>query len=177
MAHETSANDHHASGTDGGQGLAQDELAALFRISQALSKHRDREALFGAIAASIEGLLPADRIIVLVPGAQSDAVRVYAVHGAKKLFEGQRIAEGSVPAWVIRHRQAMLVSSPEQVRESFPATHQKLLEEDMQGALVLPLLVQGRCIGALSFMAREPGVVDRYPRRLVDEFASLVAVA
>jgi transcriptional regulator with GAF, ATPase, and Fis domain len=176
MAHET-LRKRLAGGTDGRDALTQDELAALLRISQALSKHRDREELFAAIAASIEGLLPADRIVVLVPGVHSDAVRVYAVHGAVKLFEGQQVPEGSVPAWVIRHCQAMLVSSPEQVRDSFPATYQKLIGEGMSGALVLPLMVQGRCIGALSIMARDAGVVDRYPRRLVDEFASLVAIA
>src|SRR6185295_8725148 len=98
MAHESSENEHLAGGTDGRDALTQDELAALLKISQALSKHRDREELFAAIAASIEGLLPADRIVVLVPGAHSDAVRVYAVHGAVKLFEGQQVPEGSVPA-------------------------------------------------------------------------------
>src|SRR5215468_8404906 len=134
--------------------LAPDQLAALLGISQALSKHREREALFTAVAAAVDGVLPADRLVVLVPDSHGAAVHVYAVHGAQKLFEGERIPDGSVPAWVIQHREPMLVSSLEQVRERFPATHQKLIEEMMQSAVVLPLLLQDRCIGALSFMAR-----------------------
>ncbi len=157
--------------------LTPDQLAALLGISQALSKHRDRQSLFAAVAAAVEGVLPADRLIVLVPDSDGAAVTVYAVRGAQQLFEGERIPEGSVPAWVIQHRQTMLVSSPEQVRESFPATHRKLVEEGTQSAAVLPLLVQDRCIGALSFMARAAGAFDSYPRRLLDEIASSVAIA
>ena len=71
----------------------------------------------------------------------------------------------------------MLVSSPEQVRESFPATYRKLVEEGMQSAVVVPLLVQDRCIGALSFMARAAGAFDSYPGPLLDEIASSVAIA
>ena len=47
--------------------LSADELAALLRISHALSKYRDREALFAAVAEAVEGVLPAERLVVLVP--------------------------------------------------------------------------------------------------------------
>ncbi len=157
--------------------LAQEELAALVQINQAVSRHRDREALFAAIAEVIEGLLPADRVVVLVPGPQDAAVDVYAVHGAAKLHEGKRIPEGSAPAWVMRQRRAMVVSSREQVRERFPTTYQKLGEEGMQSALVLPLVAQDHCIGALALMARVAGAWDRYPRRFIDEIGSSVAAA
>ena len=157
--------------------LTPDQLVALLGIARALSKHRHRQALFAAVAAAVEGVLPADRLIVLVPDSHGAAVNVYAVRGAQKLFEGERIPDGSVPAWVIQHREVMLVSSPEQVGETFPATHRKLIEEGMQSAVVLPLLVQDRCIGALSFMARAAGAFDGYPRLLLDEIASAVAIS
>ncbi|MBI1815422.1 MAG: sigma 54-interacting transcriptional regulator [Deltaproteobacteria bacterium] len=157
--------------------LPQDTLAALLGISQALSKHRDREGLFGAIAEEMEGLLPAERLIVLVPDSQGAAVSVYAVHGVVKLFEGERIPEESVAAWVVQYRQPMVVSSPEQVRESFPTTYQRLVEEGMQSLVVLPLLVQDRCLGALGFMARATGAFESCPQRLLDEIANSVAIA
>jgi len=157
--------------------LAPDQLAALLGISHALSKHRNREALFAAVSAAVEGVLPADRLIVLVPDSHGAAVTVYAVRGAQKLFEGERIPDGSAPAWVIQQRTSVLVSSPEQVRERFPATSRQLVEEGMQSAVVLPLLVQDRCIGALSFMARAAGAFDNSPGLLLDEIASSVAIA
>jgi formate hydrogenlyase transcriptional activator len=157
--------------------LTRDELAALLAINQALSRHRDRDALSAAIAGAVEGLLPADRLIVLVPGAQRATVSVYAVRGARKLFEGERIPEGSAPAWVIEHRRPVLISTPEQVRERFPISHQKLVEEGMQSAAVMPLLVQARCIGALVFMAGAAGAFDAIAPRLLEEIAGSVALA
>src|SRR5438045_1853445 len=91
--------------------LSSGELAALLEISQALSKHRDPASLFAAIAAAVEGVLPADLLIVLVPDSHGAAINVYAVRGAKKVFAGERIPEGSVPAGVIQHRAAMRSSS------------------------------------------------------------------
>jgi formate hydrogenlyase transcriptional activator len=153
------------------------ELAALLRISQALNQHRDRQALFAAVAETIADLLPAERLVILVPESPGAALTVYAVRGATKLFEGDRIPDGSVPAWVIAHRRPMLVSSVNEVRDSFPATHQKLIEEGMQAAAVVPLMVQDRCIGALSFMAQAAGAFDAHPPRLLEEIARSVAVA
>ena len=137
--------------------LAPDQLVALLGISQALSKHRDREALFAAIAASIEGLLPADRLVVLVPGAHADAVASTPCTAPRSSSKGSSIPEGSVPAWVIRHRQAMLVSSPEQVRDSFPGDAPEARRRgDAVGALVLPLLRAATAASARSASWRAP---------------------
>jgi len=157
--------------------LSTAELAALLRISQALSKHRDRTSLFAAIARAVDGIVPAERLVVLVPESGGAEVTVYAVHGATKLFEGERIPEGSVPAWVIRESKSMTVSSAEELREHFPVSYRKLSDEGMQSVAVLPLLVHERCLGALSFMARDRGAFDAFPQRFLEEIASSVAVA
>src|SRR5215472_15193892 len=177
MAHDSSPRHGASDGPEPALALTPAEVAALLRVNQALSRHRDRAALFAAIAAAVEGVLPADRLIVLVPDAHGATVSVYAIHGARKLFEGERIPEGSVPAWVIQHRQRMLVPSPEEVREPVPATYQKLIDEGMQSAVVLPLLVGDRCIGALSFMASTAGAFAHCSPQLLDEIGSSVAVA
>jgi formate hydrogenlyase transcriptional activator len=157
--------------------LTPGEVTALLRINQALSRHRERATLFAAIAQAIEGVVPADRCVVLLPESNGAAVTVYAVHGARKLFEGERIPDESVPAWVIRHRQRMSVASREEVCEHFPATHRRLIEEGMQSAVVLPLLVGDRCIGALSLMASAAHAFTQSSPQLLDEIANSVAVA
>jgi formate hydrogenlyase transcriptional activator len=157
--------------------LSTTELAALLRISQALSSRRDRSSLFAAIAGAVEGVVPAERLVVLVPGSDGAEVTVYAVHGAAKIFEGERVPEGSVPAWVIREWKAMTVSSAEEVRERFPVTYRKLVDEGMQSVAVLPLLVHDRCLGALGFMARTTRAFDGCPQRFLEEIANSVAVA
>jgi transcriptional regulator with GAF, ATPase, and Fis domain len=157
--------------------LSAEALSALLRVSHALSKHRDREALFAAIAEAVADVLPAERLVVLVPDVAGAAVSVYAVRGARKLSTGDRIPAGSLPAWVIERRQPVRISSPAQVREQFPATYRKLTDEAMQSAAVLPLLLHDRCIGALSFMASAAGAFDGCPQALLDGIADAVAVA
>ncbi|MGH7289144.1 MAG: GAF domain-containing protein, partial [Myxococcota bacterium] len=77
----------------------------------------------------------------------------------------------------MEHREASAVSSSDQVRESFPATHRALLEARMQSLLALPLVSQDRCFGALALMAPDAGAWDRYPRPLFDEIATTLATA
>jgi formate hydrogenlyase transcriptional activator len=157
--------------------LTPAELAALLGISQALGKHRERASLFAAVPAAVEKVLAADRLVVLVRGAESTVVSVYDVHGTARLFEGEHALDGSVAAWVMENRRPTVISSPEQVRERFPATYQRLVEDEMQSAAVLPLLVQDRCLGALGFTARAAGAFEKVPPRLLDEIAGAVALA
>ncbi|MGH7786208.1 MAG: sigma-54-dependent Fis family transcriptional regulator [Candidatus Binatia bacterium] len=157
--------------------LMPGEVAALLAINQALARHRDRRTLFAAIGETVESVLAADRLIVLVPDGSDKEVSVYAVRGTVRLIEGAHLTEGSVAAWVIAHREAMTVSSREQVRHDFPVTYGTLSGEGMESVVVLPLVATQTCIGALAFMARAPGAFDRHPRRLLDEVASAVAIA
>jgi formate hydrogenlyase transcriptional activator len=156
--------------------LAPDELAALLQISQALSKHRDREALFSALAGATARVLPADRLMIAVPGPRDAALRIYAVTG-EKVLETKRIPDDSMAAWVLANRQPMVVSSREQLRERFPTAHRHLVETGMHSVAMLPLLARNQCIGALGFMASAEDVWDGCPRRLLDEIASSVALA
>jgi transcriptional regulator with GAF, ATPase, and Fis domain len=153
------------------------ELGVLLRINRAVSEHRHRDAVFRAIAEATERQLPAERLAVVMTGAPGASASVSGVAGAEALSLGERIPAGSVPAWVIGQQQAMVVSSPEQVRDTFPATYRTLLAEGMQSVAVLPLLVPDRCLGALSLMARAAGAWDGYPRWFLDELGHAVAAA
>ncbi|MDX2170129.1 MAG: sigma 54-interacting transcriptional regulator [Deltaproteobacteria bacterium] len=155
--------------------LSQPELAALLAINQALARHRQRAPLFAAIADALQSVLPADRVVVLVPEAQGTAV--YAVRHTAKLAAGERLPAGSLPAWVMRERRPGFVASPQAAREHFPATAEKLSAEGMQSAAVLPLLVGERCIGALSMMAASPDAFAAVSSTLLEQIAGAVAVA
>ncbi len=157
--------------------LARGELAALLRIHQVIGRQLEREPLFAAIAQAIQGFLPADRVIVLVPGVGPAEMSVYAVHGAAKLVEGERIPEGSAPEWVMRERQPLLVSRRDAVRERFPTTYAKLAQEGMESVAVLPLVAAERCLGALALMSRPTDAWADVPLRLLEEIATSVAVA
>jgi formate hydrogenlyase transcriptional activator len=164
--------------TDSGMSaeLAPEQLTALLRISRALAAHRDRSSLFAAIAEAVEGLLPAERVVVLVPEIDGAAVSIYAVHGAVKLFEGERVPDDSVASWVMQRREPLFAARAA-LRARFPPTYERLVAEGMESIAALPLLGHAGCLGVIGFLAPTADAFASCPRRLLDEVARSVAVA
>jgi hypothetical protein len=100
MAHEPASSAPSRRPSDQ-PGLAPDQLAALLRINQALSGLRDREALFAAIAGAIEGLVPAERLVVRLPGSQGTPVGIWDVPAGTKVFEGEQIPEDRMQSAIV----------------------------------------------------------------------------
>ena len=48
---------------------------------------------------------------------------------------------------------SLVVAQTEEVRESFPVSYERLRQEGMDSVAVVPLLAEGRCVGALSLLA------------------------
>src|SRR5262249_38740789 len=74
-------------------------------------------------------------------------------------------------------RRALTVASRELLSEAFPRTYEQLTRLGMQSALVLPLVVHERCLGALACLARATGAFDGWSPHLLAEIGSAVAVA
>ena len=146
-------------------GRSAEELALLLRLHRAVSGQRDREAVLAAARQAVEGLLPAARWVLAIPGAP----------GSGDLAGG--FAAGSLLGWVIEHRRPAVVSSLDEIRDTFPSTHDALRAEQMQSLLALPLESQARCIGALALLARGAHAWDRRSESLFDEIARTLAAA
>ncbi len=160
--------------------LAPDQLAALVEIHRAVAGHLDRKALFTAIAHVLQGVVPVSRVILLLPGTDPSALTVYAAYGKLGLefYEGQTITRaGSIPGWVVEHGRPLVVNHAEDVRERFPVSHQRLQRWGMESAAVVPLLTEGRCVGALSLMAEQAEAWSGVPPILLEEIAASIAVA
>jgi formate hydrogenlyase transcriptional activator len=159
---------------------ARDELAALGRIQRAVAGHLDRRALFAAVAEALQGVIPLDRVILLLAGGDASALTVYAAHGKTgiQFFEGESIARaGSVAGWVVEHGRPLVVERGEEIRESFPISYGRLRQEGMDSLAVLPLVAAGRCVGVLSVMAEAAGAWAPVAPALLEEIAASVAVA
>ncbi len=159
---------------------AREQLAALHEIQRAVAGRLDRRSLFAAVAEALQRVSPVSRVILLLPGADPSALRVYAAHGrgGSKFFEGESIPRATtMPGWVVEHRRPLVAGSAEEIRERFPTSYQKLRQEGMDSVAVVPLLVGGRCVGALSLMAERAGAWATVPERLLEEIAASVAVA
>ena len=160
--------------------LAPDQLAALVEIHRAVAGHLDRKTLFTAIAQALQGVVPVSRSIFLLPGNDPSALTVYAAYGklGVEFYQGQTIARaGSIPGWVVEHGRPFVLDRAEHVRDRFPVSYQRLRRWGMESVAVVPLLTEGRCVGALSLMAEQADAWSGVPPVLLEQIAASIAVA
>jgi len=160
--------------------LRPDQLAALLEIHRAVAGHLDRKALFTAIADVLQKVVPVSRVILLLPGTDPSTLTVYAAYGKLGLefYQGQAIARaGSIPGWVVEHGRPFVLDRAEHVRDRFPVSYQRLRRWGMESVAVVPLLTEGRCVGALSLMAEQADAWSGVPPVLLEQIAASIAVA
>ena len=160
--------------------LARDQLAALVEIQRAVAGHLERGALFMAVADALQGIIPVERVILLLPGSDPAVLTVYAASGKTgiQFFEGETVPRaGTIAGWVVEHGHAFVVARAEDVRDRFPVSYTRILQEGMDSVAVVPLLAEGRCVGALALMAQPPDVLVGVPEGLLEQIAAAVAVA
>jgi formate hydrogenlyase transcriptional activator len=77
----------------------------------------------------------------------------------------------------VEHGRAFVVGRAEEVRERFPFSYARILQEGMDSVVIVPLLAEGRCVGALALMAQPPDALAGVAPGLVEQIAAAVAVA
>src|SRR5437870_4767374 len=160
--------------------LAPEQLAALVEIHPAVAGHLDRRALFTAIAQALQGVVPVSRSLLLLPSNDPAALTIYASYGklGVEFYQGQTIARtGSIPGWVVEHGRPFLLNCAEHIRERFPVSYQRLRQWGMESVAVVPLLTEGRCVGALSLMSEQADAWSGVSSVLLEEIAASMAAA
>jgi formate hydrogenlyase transcriptional activator len=159
--------------------LARDQLTALVEIQRAVAGHLERAALFMAVAEALQGVIPVERVILLLPGTNPEALTVYAASGKAgiQFFEGETIPRAdTIAGWVVEHGRAF-VGRADEVRQRFPVSYARIRQEGMESVAVTPLLAEGRCVGALTMMARQADALAAVSPSLLERIAAAVAVA
>jgi formate hydrogenlyase transcriptional activator len=159
--------------------LARDQLTALVEIQRAVAGHLERAALFMAVAEALQGVIPVERVILLLPGSNPEALTVYAASGKTgiQFFEGETIPRAdTIAGWVVEHGRAF-VGRADEVRQRFPVSYARIRQEGMESVAVTPLLAEGRCVGALTMMARQADALAAVSPSLLEQIAAAVAVA
>src|SRR5215471_11849487 len=156
------------------------ETSALLEINRAISHHLDRKVLFGALADSLQTVVPTDRFGILLP-VGGNRLEGYILTRQSIRSEEMKPTlypeEGTATDWVIKNRQWFVAASREELRAPFPATFQVMQIEGQESLCVLPLIAGERVRGALFFMAAQPEAYGRLRRSFLEQVASAVAVA
>jgi len=160
--------------------LARGQLTALVEIQRAVAGHLERSALFMAVADALQGVIPVERVILLLPGNDLMALTVYAASGKTgiQFFEGETIPRaGTIAGWVVEHGRPFVAARADDVRDRFPVSYARIRQEGMDSVAIVPLLAEGRCVGALALMAHAAGALAAVPESLLEQIAAAVAVA
>jgi formate hydrogenlyase transcriptional activator len=156
------------------------ETSALLEINRAISHHLDRKVLFGALADSLQAVVPTDRFGILLP-TQGNQLQGYILTRqnirSEELQPTLYPAEGTATNWAMKNREWYVAASREEVRGAFPVTFQAMQTEGQESLCVLPLISGDSVRGSLFFMAAQPGAYGRLSRSFMEQVAGAAAVA
>jgi signal transduction histidine kinase len=156
-------------------GRRVDVLEAANRCARALASSLVLEEAFGAFIREVRGLVPFDRIaVVLVVGDRLEVLAT-AGEGAKKVFPpgSSRPMSASIFETVATGRT---VYRRDMVDERHPE-EAALLELGLRSRLAAPLLVGSTPVGLISFARRRPDAFSAEEVELVSLIGRLAATA
>jgi formate hydrogenlyase transcriptional activator len=158
---------------------SEEQNRSLLQINNAIITNLTQEALLHSISEVLHRVIPFDRCAITLYQPERDTFRFLAVEGEllSDYFQPgieDRRSETSV-GWVYDHQQARVCGNLQESPQY--ANERRLAAEGIQSICILPMALQGKCIGTLSFVSREK---DRYSTQdalFLQEVANQVVLA
>ncbi len=158
---------------------SEEQNRSLLQINNAIITNLPQEALLRSISEALHRVISFDRCAITLYQPERDTFRFLAVEGEllSDYFQAgieDRRSETSV-GWVYDNQQSRVCGNLQHAPEF--ANERRLAAEGIQSICVLPMALQGKCIGTLSFVSREK---DRYSKQdalFLQEVANQVVLA
>jgi formate hydrogenlyase transcriptional activator len=152
---------------------------SLLQINNAIITNLTQEALLRSISDALHRFIGFDRCAITLYQPERDTFRFLAVEGelSSSYFQtGMEVrrSETSV-GWVYDHQQVRVRGNLQDSAEF--ANERRLAGEGIHSICILPMALQGECVGTLSFVSRER---DRYSEQdalFLREVANQVVLA
>ena len=123
-------------------------LEAVNQINRVLLTERNRRGVLRLVAEAAARFLRADMGHVALLDAEGEHLVLEAATGPLAALVGSAIALDTTTAgWVVKHGQALVVNDPATDERRFRSPHERVT---LRRSVALPLLVRGRCVGALG---------------------------
>ncbi|MGC9336184.1 MAG: SpoIIE family protein phosphatase, partial [Anaerolineae bacterium] len=156
------------------------EHAALLDFSTRLLGQPALDDLLRYLVEEVRAMLQADACAVLLPGETPGTLEFRAASGWRvdPVAEGQRVPiDGLTGPGLAMHGQELLLAEDIQVQDPAPWLPDWVRREGFRGHAVVPLLAEGRSVGALVINARSPRLLDQAEIRLLRLMAAQAAIA
>ena len=159
---------------------AGDRYEALFRVSHAISAHRDPKKLFSVLAGELRNVIDFRFLSVLLYDEKTHTMRPYVldnVVGELEEFALQGFTpEETMSWWVYQHQQPLVVPVVNQ-ETRFPRMMAFLTAKEIQSVGSFPLTTSHRRLGGLSFGSEHKDAYSEDEVSFLSLVANQVAVA
>ena len=163
-------------------GTPQSPLArqeALFRVSQAISVHRNPKELFRVLAKELRRVVAFDFVAIFLYDPEQnkvDTALLETVEGPGFIIPSDFPAEETITWWVYNHQQPIVITSRD-TESRFPRMMKLYEDYSLQSSCVLPLTTAYRRLGSLGFGVRRPYAYSSDEVRYLSLVADQVALA
>ncbi len=158
---------------------SEEQNRMLLQINNAIITNLTQQALLHSISEALHPVISFDRCAITLYQPERDSFRFLAVEGEllSDYFQtGQEFSRNETcGSWVFDH-QRPLVRRDLEKEQQYP-NERRLAAEGIQSMCVVPLVLQGKCIGLLSIVSQQR---DRYSDEdavFLQEVANQVALA
>ncbi len=156
------------------------EMEVLLDVNRAISRHLERDELFGALAACLRNVFETDRFGIELP-IEGERLQGHLLTPSGAKMEPTRVkvlpAQGTACNWVLQNRKWLVSSTRDELRERFPLTFDVMTRERMESLCAMPLVSDDRARGVLFFMAARKAAYGNLGRGLLEQVTAAVAVA
>jgi formate hydrogenlyase transcriptional activator len=158
---------------------SEEQNRSLLQINNAIITNLTQQALLHSISEALHPVISFDRCAITLYEPERDSFRFLAVEGellSDYFRTGLELNRSETcGSWVFDH-QRPLVRGDLEKEQQYP-NERRLAAEGIQSMCVVPLALQGKCIGLLSVISQES---DRYSDEdavFLQEVANQVALA
>src|SRR6202046_4740731 len=140
---------------------SEEQNRTLLQINNAIITNLTQQALLRSISEALDPIISFDRCAITLYRAETDSFRFLAIEGelhSDYFRTGLELGRNETcGSWVFDH-QRPLVRRDLEKEQQYP-NERRLAAEGIQSMCVVPLALQGKCIGVLSVVSRQR---DRY---------------
>jgi formate hydrogenlyase transcriptional activator len=158
---------------------SEEQNRSLLQINNAIITNLTEEALLRSISEALRRFIGFDRCAITLYQPERDTFRFLAVEGEllSDYFQtGIETPRGETSVgWAYDHRKPRVCGNLQ--KSSQFANERRLASEGIQSICVLPMILQGECIGTLSFVSREQNRYSDQDALFLQEVANQVVLA
>ena len=158
---------------------SEEQNRSLLQINNAIITNLTQQALLRSISEALHPVISFDRCAITLYQPETDSFRFLAVEGellSDYFRTGLEISRNETcGSWVFDHQRPLVRRDLENEKQ-YP-NERRLAAEGIQSMCVVPLALQGKCIGLLSVVSQQR---DRYSDEdagFLQEVANQVALA